>query len=70
MVKMYASIDANSLFKFRDCCNRYLHCIIFEREGGDTEAIPGQLLTAEAAVYTAQEVNLSFKICQKNQVHT
>lgn len=54
---------AKGLFKFRDCCNEcYLRCVIFEGEGGDTEALTGQLLAAEAAVFTAQEVNLLFKL--------
>ena len=60
---MYA-IGAKGLVKFRDTIvvMGCLRCVIFEREGGDTEAITGQFLAAEAAVFTAQEVNLSFKI--------
>ena len=44
------------------CCNEcYLRCVIFEGEGGDTEAFTGQLLAASAAVFTTQEVNLLLK---------
>ena len=60
MVKMY-SIGAMGMFTIVVMDNGCLRCVIFKREGGDTEAITGQLLTAKAAVFTTQEVNLSFK---------
>ena len=45
---------------FLEDCERQclLRGIIFEGEGGYTQAVTSQLLTAEAAVFSAQEVDL------------